>query len=426
MKNIRFHLPVLALLVAVVYAAFGRILSTPLWNATDAQILCDAHVLSLDPTAMFAHGGFYFSQPLLNLVFLAEYRLFGLEPAGYIAVSLAIHAANAFVVYMLVNMLFPRQKMALLASILFAFGVGSYGRIFTSIHQLESLLLASFHLLVLYFFIRNDFRRDGRILSPLFALGLGLFLMTGLTKAASFSLVLTLMAYKVFFHGFRWRKVLSADIILFFVVAVAFHAAQSRLGYRGVTVFDEPTTFTNVTLLSVKNLFRYLNLMFFPLQSSALAEQLPFWIDWLYDARRVIRVFITMAVISYSFFGFVFGSRAIRFFIAFTYVTLLPFTAHSAGGAWLNLSHLYLTSLGFCVILAAGTVGTCNLLERRHWRRFAPYAVPLVFAVVSIIMTTWLDRRHRAIAARPEAVRMRAEMEATCLQIDQEPDRENP
>lgn len=420
MKYLRAHLPILALLVAVVYAAFGRILGTPLWNGTDAQILCDAHLLSLDPTAMFAHRGFYFSQPLLNLVFMVEYRAFGLEPGGYIVVSLLIHALNAFVVYMLVNMLFPRQRMALLAALLFAFGVGSYGRIFTSIHQLESLLLATFHLLVLYCFIRNDFRNEGRILSPLFVLGLGLFLLTGLTKAASFSLVATLLAYKVFFHGFNWRRVLSPDILIILVVAVTFHFAQGRWGYRGDTVFDEPTTFTNFTLLSVKNLFRYLNLMFFPLQTSSLGAQLPFWLDWVYDGRRVVRIFITMSVISFSFFGFVFGSRAIRFFLAFTFVSLLPFTAHSDAGYWLNLSHLYLTSVGFCVILAAGTVGTSNLLERRRWRRFIPYVVPLYFVIVSITMTAFLDNRHRAAADRPAAVQMRAEMEATCQQIDRE------
>lgn len=426
MKHLRAHAPVLVLLIAVVFAAFGRVVTTPLWNGTDAHILCDAHSLSLDPTAMFTHGGFYFSQPLLQLAFLAEYRLFGLDPTGYLVVNLLIHAANSFVVYMLVNMLFPRQKMALLASLLFACGVGSYGRIFTSIHQLESLLLASFHLLVLYFFIRNDFRRDGKILSPLFFIGLGLFLMTGLTKAASFSLVAALVAYKVFFHGLKWRRIFSGDVVLLLVTAVVFHAAQSRWGFRGVTVFDEPQAFSNFTLLSIKNLFRYLALMFFPLQTSTLVEQLPFWLDWVYDARRVIRTFISLAVVCYSFFGFIFGSRAIRFFIAFTYVSLLPFTAHSAAGTWLNLSHLYLTSTGFCVVLAAGTVGTSNLLERRRWRRFLPYIVPVTFVVVAIAMTAMLDRRHRAVAESPRAVAMRAEMEATCRRIDDEAARLNP
>ncbi len=359
-------------------------------------------------------GGFYFSQPLLQLSFLAQYRIFGLEPAGYVAVNLFIHAANAFVVYMLVNLLFPRKRMAVLAALLFALAVGSYGRVFTSIHQLEALLLALLHLLVLYVFIRNDFRHGGRVLSPIFILGLALFLMAGLTKAASFSLVGALVAYKVFFHQRHGRRILSPDIIIILVVAALFTVAQSRWGYRGSTVFDEPEALTRFTLLSFKNIFRYLNLMFFPMQGSTLLDQAPFWVEWVFDARRVIRTALSLAIISYSFFGIVFGGRSIRFFIAWTYVSLLPFTALPAAGSWLNLSHLYLTSLGFCVILAAGTIGTSDLLVRRRWRRYVPYVVPLYFVVVSIFLTNYLDDRHRRLATQPDRVAMRAEIVTSC------------
>ena len=163
MKILKAHGPIFLLMLATVFAAFGPLITTPLWDGADAQVICDAHVLARDPGDMFGHIGFYFSQPLLQLVFLAEYRLFGLDTTGYLAVNLAIHAINAFVVYMLVNLLFPRRVMPILAGLLFALGVGSYGRVFTTVHALESLLLALLHLLVLYFFIRNDFRRDGRL-----------------------------------------------------------------------------------------------------------------------------------------------------------------------------------------------------------------------------------------------------------------------
>jgi len=144
-KSIRTHGPVLLALVAVVFLAFGRLTTTPLWNSLDMQIICDAHVLSLNPSAMFNHVGFYFSQPLLQLAFLGEYNLFGLNGSGYLATNLFVHALNAFLVYMLVNMLFPRKNLAFLAAMLFALSVGSYGRVFTTVHQLEGLMLATFH-----------------------------------------------------------------------------------------------------------------------------------------------------------------------------------------------------------------------------------------------------------------------------------------
>jgi hypothetical protein len=411
MNFLKLHGPVFLLLLVLAFAAFGYIMGTDLWSGTDAQIIIDAHKLAQEPSAMFGHLGFYFSQPLLQLAFLAQYQVFGMSMAGYMAVNLFIHAVNAFMVYMLVHMLFPQKRMAVLAAVLFVLGVGSYGRVLMSIHQLESLLLACLHLLVLYFFIRNDFRRDGGVRSPLFALGLALFLVTGLTKAASFSLIGCLIAYKAFFYQKRQgRSILSPDLLIFIVVGVLFHLARNQWGYQQPTVYEQDNTPLQFTLLSFKNIFRYLNLMFFPMQQSPILETAPGWVVFVFEFRTVIRVFLTLSIISYSFFGFVFGSRAVRFFIAWTYITLLPFTGHTASGLWLNLSHLYLTSLGFCVILAAGTYGTSGLLARRRWRKYAPFAVPLVFVAMSMGLSWQLDRQHRALAASPEAVEMREQV----------------
>jgi hypothetical protein len=314
-------------------------------------------------------------------------------------------------------MLFPRRNMAVLAALLFALAVGSYGRVFMTIHQLESLLLAGLHLLVLYFFIRNDFRRDGSVTSPLFLVGLGLFLLAGLTKAASFSLVGCLIAYKAFFYRHRAsRAILSPDILVFVAASVLFYLGQHEWGFRNPTIFESVTSESRFSLLSVKNLFRYLNLMFFPLQQSPILATAPPFVVWIYHGRVVIRTLLTLSILSYSFFGFVFGSRAIRFFIAWTYITLLPFTSHTATGVWLNLSHLYLTSLGFCVILAAGAHGTAGLLRRRRWRRLAPYLVPAYFAAISLGLAWQLDAKNKGIARGDDAIALREQTVQSCQQ----------
>ncbi|MFO7610404.1 MAG: hypothetical protein R6X35_14660 [Candidatus Krumholzibacteriia bacterium] len=414
MRILRTHGPIYLLLLAVVFTSYGRVMNVPLWNDTDARILCDAHELSRDPVSMFTHIGFYFSQPVLQLGFLAQYRLFGLDPSGYLAVNLAIHATNAFVVYMLVNMLFPTRRMALLAAVLFAFGVGSYGRVFGAIHQQENLLLAGLHLLVMYVFIRNDYRHEGQIRSRLYLLGLALFLVTGLTRATSFSLVGVLIAYKVLFYRFRGRRIVTPDVLILLVVALIFYWAQARWGYQAPTVFGDNHPVERFSLMSVKNIFRYLNMMFLPIQPSSMLEDAPFYVNWLFAARTLIRTALALAIISFSFFGFVFGSRAIRFFIAWTYITVLPFTDQSATGQWLNLSHLYLTSVGFCVVLAAGTTGTANLLRARPSHMWVPYLVPLIFVVMALGVTDRLHQRNRVLAESPEAIGMRMATAESC------------
>ena len=361
---------------------------------------------------MFRHVGFYFSQPVLQLAFLVEFKLFGIQPAGYIAVNLILHTISSFLVYMLVNLLFYRKNMAIISAVLFAFGVGSYGKVFMAAHQLEPLLLACFHLMVLYFFIRNDHRRGGGLRSPFFLLGLLLFLLTGLTRNASFSLVGCLLAYKIFFKRERGiRSVFSPDFMVLLGVGIVYYWAQYHWGYIQQTLFSEATTARTFSWLSLKTIFRYLALMFFPMQNSPMMEDVPFFVTWAFEARSIIRIFLTMTIISYSFFGFVFGNKAVRFFIAWTFITLLPFTGITATGGWLNLNHLYLTSLGLCVILAAGSIGTSNLLIRRKWRRFIPYLVPLTFVLISLVLTFKFNERNRFLARTPEVMEMQMVLE---------------
>jgi len=411
-KSIRVHLPILALLQAVVFLSFGRILSSPLWRAADFEILYDANILSRDLGVMFRHVGTLVSQPLLQLWFLAEYRLFGLDMTGYYAVNLALHGLNAFLLYMLVNMLFANARLAILAALLFALTVGSYGKVLLSLASLELLLLTFLYLLILYSLIRNDFRHEGRIRSPWFALALGLFTIAGLTKPTMFSLLGCLLAYKLFFFGHRGgRPVLSADILILIAAGVAFYAAQRAWGVHTPIAFSEGGAI-HFTWISFKNIFRYLTLMLFPLQESELLRRWadPF-IQYIYDGRTVIRFLLTLAIVSFSFFGIVFGSKAIRFFIAWTFITVLPFTGVTSRGQWLNLQYLYLVSLGFCVILAAAAVGASKLLAAHRWRRWIPYALPLLFAIASVTLTLLLDQQNRATSRNPDRLQLRAWLE---------------
>jgi len=107
LNSFKTHFPVFLLLLVLVFASFGRLLSTPLWHSSDFYVLTEAHLLLQNPWPMFHHIGFYFSQPVLQIAFLVEYYFFGINPAGYIAVNLVIHTIISFLVYMLVNLLFP-------------------------------------------------------------------------------------------------------------------------------------------------------------------------------------------------------------------------------------------------------------------------------------------------------------------------------
>lgn len=422
MKKPWNHLTFLVLLQLIVFVTYWRVVSLPLWNPIDFEVLRDAHVLSANLGDFFNHLGNAFSQPLLRLGMLYEYRLFGLEPSGYLALNLALHGLNAFVVYLLVYMLFPWNRLAMLASLLFALSVGHYGKILMSLAGFEPLVLAFFYLAVLYCLVRNDFHHEGRLRSPWYIGGLVLFLLAGLTKPVSFSILGSLIAYRFFFYKERGgRGVFPGSLMILIVLGVAFYVAQRIWGYEppDSNVWAGTGPF-GIVWFAFKNIFRYLNLMLFPLQISSLLESSHPIIQFMYDWRVPLRSLVSLGIISFSFFGLVFGSRAVRFFIAWTYITVLPFTIVSGPHDWLNIQYLYLASIGFCVILASGTVGCINLLHRHRWRRLIPLAAPLLFVFISQTVVGRLTVQNR-LRAESEVIRELHGILERALEIPSEP-----
>jgi hypothetical protein len=385
----------LGLMLAVVFIVYGRLCTGDFWYPLDFSILVDTHRLSHEPLVMFRHIGAWFSQPLLQLSFLGQYSLFGMNYGPYIAVNLTIHALCAFLIYMLINMLFYQWRLALTAALLFAL-----------------------HLLVLYLFIRNDFRRDGRLRSSYFLIGLAIYSLTGLTRASTLSLMGCLIAYKIFFYSRRGRRpIFSNDLLVFLFVGIFFKFGQNQWGFQHPSMLTEIDGPLAYTFWSVIDLFRYLNLMVFPLQEGSVLRDAGPLLQFLHDIRMPIRFFVTLGIISLSFFGFVFGNRALRFFIAWTYIAIIPFSSQSPGTHWLNVTHLYLASPGFCLVLAAGALGCANLLRRFRWRRLVPFAAPLFFVLVAVSLTYRLDSRNRAAARSPEIEALRQE----AVQVLQQP-----
>lgn len=404
MKKPWNHLSFLLLLQLVVFATYWRVMSLPLWNPIDFELLYDAHVLGAGLDDFFTHVGNLFSQPLLRLGLMLEYRWFGLDPQGYLAINLALHGLNAFVFYLLVYMLFPKERLAMVAATLFALSVGHYGKLLMSIAGLESLATAFFYLVVLYALIRNDFHHGGGIRSRWYLLGLAVYVMAGLTRPVSFSILGSLVAYRFFFFKERGgRAVFPPSLMVLIVVGVLLWAAQQVWGWQA----PSPRKDVDVgPLLSVwyafKSIFRYLNLVVFPLQDSALLDSSHPLIRFMYDWRVVIRSLVALTVVSFSFFGLVFGGKAVRFFIAWTYITVLPFTLVVGPYDWLNIRYLYLTSMGFCVILAAGTVGCIGLLQAHRWKRWAPLAAPLLFVIIAQTVALHLTAQNDARARSPK------------------------
>jgi hypothetical protein len=370
-------------LIVLPFLFYWRILDNPFWDPEDFNFLHTAILNASNLSRLFAPNAAERFHPLPLVFFQLEYRLFGLNPMGYYAVNLLVHAINAILVHQLVMVLLGDRRIAGTASVLFVLGVGSYGKAIMFVAGIENLIIASLYLLILNLYIRNDLQERGRVLSKRYLVVLVLFLMASYARPTAFSLVLGLLAYKLFFRSARGqdRRILEPNLIILVAGAVLFWIARELTGvvdFRHELAGARPWTFT-VRFLS--NNVMYIIHMFFPIHLSHLVTMGNPVVRVLYSVAPIIRGFIGLSILSYGFFGFVFGNRALRFFITWTFISVLPFSALSFPADWLN-------------ILASGTIYTMNLLYRRRWRRFVPWVVPLFFVLLSGYITSKLDEKY--------------------------------
>ena len=394
----RWNTAVLVLTMVLSFLFYGRALDNPFWHAEDFEVVRTAERLAHDPAQLLHPNAIERHHPVPLALFVLEHQLFGTDPMGWYAVNLALHGFNAFLVYWLVTALLYDRRIALLSGVLFAFGVGSYGKAVMFVAGAENLLIATLYLLIVNLYVRNDLYGGGRVFSARYALVLLLFLLVSFAKPTAFALVGGLLAYKVFFRGERGgdRRLLDPQLLVLGGAAVAFWAVRQLSGVVDFTwgaAGDNPFTFA---WMFVRNLINYIVHMFFPIHVSRLVETSHPLVQFVYAIAPVIRFVIALSIVSYSLFGFVFGNRTIRFFLAWTFISVLPYCAVQFPADWLNIRYLYQVSVGFVFVMAAGTILSTDLLHRRRDRQWLPLIVPLLFVLLSGYITARLDAKYEA------------------------------
>jgi hypothetical protein len=386
-------------LVAVGLAAaaalmYLQVVDTGFWSPEDLTELtqtAEAHARGELPLVVLPSlAGGYATNPIFGL----EYRLFGLEPRPYFIVNLIAHCLNSFLAYLLVNTLLHDRRSAGMAALLFALGVGSYGKNLMIAAGISSLVHAMVVLLGTLLYVLNEKRNAGRVVAW-YALGFYLcFIGSLFMRFGTFSLLASFAFYNIFFRAERGRPVMHLNLLV--CVALAFTAWVGRAAL-------DPGSARSLmdTGAFLRNLPGYLVLMVFPLHQSQLLETAPPVVRAVYAAAPVIRVIAGLAILSYSLFGFVFGSRALRFYIAWMFVMIVPFAFMRFPADWLNLRFLYLVSLGFCVVLTTGTLYGFKLLSHRRWRRFVPFVIPISYILLTAALVRALDTKNEQVAMAP-------------------------
>ena len=395
------HALALVGLAAAATLLFAQVLDTGFWSPEDVGELSrvvEAQARGEEPFSFIPKlAGGYPTNP----VFALEYGLFGMQARSYYILNLIIHVLNSWIAFALVRSLLHDGRGAWMAALMFAVGVGSYGKNLMFAVGISSLLYAMVVLSGTLLYVYNEQKNAGRPVGKYAVAFFLVFLSSLFMRGGTFSLLASCTFYNFFFRAERRRRVLHTILAVCLGITAAAVLLRLALGAPNDAGAVDPSAF-------LVNLPRYLVLMAFPIQHSELLSSASGFVRWLYAMAPYIRVLVGLTLLSYSIFGIIFGNRAIRFYIGWIYVMVLPFAVFRYPADWLNLRFLYLVSLGFCVLLTSGALYVARLLAHRGLRRFVPFAVPLFYVMLSIVLVTTLDAKNERLAARTDLAALQA------------------
>jgi len=240
-------------------------------------------------------AGFY--QPLILLVYMIQYALFGLDPMPYHLLNIILHLFNIYLVYRIAGQLSKKRLTAYIVAILFAIHPMRVESV-VWVTELKDMLYTFFFLLAFLSYLRylnTNYLKKHLLFVLLF------FLLALLSKAAAVTLPVLLLATDLYLKRKMSRSVFFEKIPLFIlslVFGVLAVISQSEAGAVADNI--DYYGYVNTFFLSVYALAFYLVKLIAPFSLSAmhyfpkLANEL---LPWYYYAALPFLLFVAWLVL---------------------------------------------------------------------------------------------------------------------------------
>ncbi|MCD6460496.1 tetratricopeptide repeat protein [bacterium] len=282
-------------------------------------------------------------RPFSPVVLFCEYAVFNDNPAGYHAVNIVIHIANAVLLFLLLIMLGYNDKIALFASLLFCVHPAISETIFC-ISYMEDLWGVFFYLFAFLFFIKAYKNPAYKILFLILAQVC--FFISLLCKEMGITAFLLIPLMWVIFYRnpiFSKKNIFSfyipsvVSIAVYFVLRFyIFYLPEKKAVYPGGSFF--------VTLINIPRIFlHYLRLCFMPVN---LTADYNINICQNIFSLQVIFSFFLIAVLLFFLFKL---KRKNKYWALLFVINLLPVSNIIPFGAVFAERYLYFSMIGFAV-----------------------------------------------------------------------------
>lgn len=337
--------------------------------------------------------------PLVFTTFWIERRLWGLEPAGYHAVNVALHAANACLVGLLLRRLgAPGAWLAAAVFALHPVHVESAAWV----TERKNTLSAFFYLLSTLLYLRFDPlappASEGAPAPPrtrhvvAYAAALVCFVAALLSKTVTASLPAAILLIRWWRTG-RVRLADAAPLAPFLALGLGFglFTAAWERSHVGASGAEWDISAAERILIAGRAVWFYAATLVWP---SDLAFIYPRWAIDAADARQWVFPVAALALLLVAAMAASRGRRGPLAALLFFGGTLMPalgfFNIYPMRYSFVADHFQYLASLGGIALVVGGTIHICERLPRRSpgARRAVAAARPLAPAAVLLALAT--------------------------------------
>ena len=336
---------------------------------TDRLVMTPANLVSGFVTHSADYSGFISYRPVTALSFFFDYYLWKNNPFGYHLTNLLLHIITAVLVYILVLTVSKPRNIAFLAGLLF--GIHPIqAEVVNSIGYRSDSLVVLFYLSTLLAYRQFRLARGSHRKTVYRLLSIVCFFLALFSKESALTLPILLVLYDYYFLArtplgdfFRHRvKIYLIYAIIFISYLFVYFDVMGNVFYSQYRPLA--ADFGVQSKIIIEIFFHYLKVLFLPWQVSMLpplyapsAQDVPFW--------HIIAV-MGFVVISIGWAaGQLKKNRANTFGIIWFFLTFLP-TANIL--TLLNpfaFRFMYLPSIGFFIVAAAGIDGAFNFIKSR-------------------------------------------------------------
>lgn len=288
--------------------------------------------------------------PLSIVSYMIDYKIWGLNAAGFILTNILLHAANGALFYLILVRITGLRLLAFLAAALFVAHPVQVESV-AWISQRKNVLAMLFFLLSFLSYL--IWVEKGRTKNKQYFLSLVFFGMSLLAKPAGVVLPVVLLLYDFCLRRDRsfWKSLTDKApyLVMSALFSVAALVAQGQAGAKITSIGG--TSFS--TLLNVLPAFgKYLILLLCPLNLSVNYNP-P--IKTSLDAEVVLSALLILLFL--AGWGFLYSRRKDLFFwIGLFIIPLVPVSGIIPQGTIMNDRYLYFPMLGFAAFIAFGPV----------------------------------------------------------------------